>query len=73
MPKLREMLADSGIMLGNAMVNDHAAKNGQDSPARNPAGRSPSSASAGTAEEAAIQETRVSPIRRHNGMVDTFA
>jgi flagellar hook-length control protein FliK len=31
LPRLREMLADSGIMLGNATVSDQAPRNRQDS------------------------------------------
>jgi flagellar hook-length control protein FliK len=72
-PKLREILADNGIMLGNAMVSDHSAKNNQDSSPRKSQGRSPASVSAISAEDAGIQEARVSRIRQHNGMVDTFA
>ncbi len=70
-PKLREMMAESGIMLGNAMVSDHSAKNNQDNSPRKAQGRSLTSAEA--KQGSGIQETRVSPIRQHNGMVDTFA
>ena len=72
-PKLREMLADSGIMLGNAMVNDQAAKNGQDSSPRTPRGRATTDTSAATLETGGIQDVHVAQIKRHNGMVDTFA
>ncbi len=71
LPKLREMLAENGIMLGQAMVGDHSAKNGQDSTARKSSGQSASSLD--VAEGAAIQEIHVAAISRHNGMVDTFA
>lgn len=73
LPKLREMLADNGIMLGNAMVNDQAPKNGQDSASQKPQRGAATSASEGATDSARIQEARVSSISRHNGMVDTFA
>jgi len=73
LPKLREMLADSGIMLGNATVNDQAPRNRQnDSENRSGTSRQginsiSDSATTGNAS------MRVSPISRHNGIVDTFA
>jgi len=73
LPKLREMLADSGIMLGNATVSDQAGKNAQDSAARKPQQGTTTSLSDGVTESARIHETRISSISRHNGMVDTFA
>ena len=73
LPKLREMLADNGIMLGNATVNDQATKNGQDSASRKPQGGTQSPGLEGATELAGIQEAHISGISRHNGMVDTFA
>lgn len=73
LPKLREMLADNGIMLGNAMVSDHSAKNNADGTPRNSQHGSAISAINGTVDGADTQEARVSPISRHLGMVDTFA
>lgn len=73
LPKLREMLADNGITLGNAMVSDQASKNGQDNAPHKPQRGMPISVSEGATEAARIHETRVSSISRHNGMVDTFA
>ena len=73
LPKLREMLADSGIMLGNAMVSDQAAKNSRDNSPQKPQGSASASAADGIAEVGNIQEARVSTISRHNGLVDTFA
>ena len=70
-PKLREMLADNGIMLGQAMVSDHTAKNGQDNAPRKPQGRA--TAAEDITEGGKLQEVRVTGISRHNGMVDTFA
>lgn len=73
LPKLREMLADSGIMLGNATVSDQAGKNSQDSASRKPQEGTRSSLADSATESARIHETQVSSISRHNGMVDTFA
>jgi len=73
LPKLRDMLADSGIMLGNAMVSDQSAKNSQDNSPRKLQGRTPTSTSEGVSGIGSIQEARVSTISRHNGLVDTFA
>ncbi|TAJ83660.1 MAG: flagellar hook-length control protein FliK [Gallionellaceae bacterium] len=73
LPKLREMMADNGIMLGNATVSDQAPRNGQDgADSRSPA---PRSGVGGIADAgvSASQAVRVSPISRHNGIVDTFA
>lgn len=72
-PKLREMLADSGIMLGNAMVSDQSAKNNQDNSSRKSQGRAAAFSAEGVTAVGAVQEARVSPVSRHNGMVDTFA
>jgi hypothetical protein len=60
-------------MLGNAMVNDQATKNGQDSSSHKTPREMPASLSDAATEATRIQETRVSSISRHNGMVDTFA
>ena len=77
LPKLREILADNGIMLGNTTISDQtprdrnmdqfmgqgfgkAAQREMDDTASGSVGLSP------TTEQAA-------PVRRHNGMVDTFA
>jgi flagellar hook-length control protein FliK len=71
MPKLRDMLADNGIMLGNATVSDQAPRDqGQSNTQRlsalaNNDFRDIPAVSNSTA--------RISPIARHNGIVDTFA
>ncbi len=71
LPKLREMMAESGIMLGNATVNDQATRNPQDNaPAKSSNSRSNRVAESDTASNLNM---RSSPIRRHNGIVDTFA
>ncbi len=71
LPKLREMMAESGIMLGNATVNDQATRNPQD----NASAKSSNSRSnrVSDSDTATNMSMRSSPIRRHNGIVDTFA
>lgn len=72
LPKLREMLADNGIMLGNTTVSDQTPRE-QRGEFGNPRQNAPS----GRVLEAApsnIRDTRVTtPLSRHNGRVDTFA
>ncbi len=71
LPKLRESLADNGIMLGNATVNDQAPR---DSGAGNFANQHPHTRT--DSVHTARTEPTSSPAmvtRRHNGMVDTFA
>lgn len=75
LPKLREVLADNGIMLGNATVSDQSR---QDRSADGNQGF-------GTAAQRALLDAASDPtgssaansqtgsMRRHNGMVDTFA
>lgn len=72
-PKLREMLADSGIMLGNAMVSDQSAKNNQNNSPQRPQGRAAAFSAEGVTAAGGAQEARISAISRHNGLVDTFA
>lgn len=72
LPKLREMMAESGIMLGNAMVSDQTPKNEQHTASRQAQGKN-SAVSDRTTDTESTQEVRVSSISRHNGMVDTFA
>ncbi|MFA6970882.1 MAG: flagellar hook-length control protein FliK [Gallionella sp.] len=74
MPKLRESLAENGIMLGNATVSDQAPRDSgagnfmnQRSNPRTDAAIANSTTSTTQASLPAI------PARRHNGMVDTFA
>lgn len=71
MPRLRDMLADNGIMLGNATVSDQAPRDPNQSGTQRT-----SSASDNDIRDAAAASNsapRVSPISRHNGIVDTFA
>ncbi len=73
MPKLRELLADNGIMLGNATVGDQSPRD------RSAAEFSKKDADSGTARgsnaEAAEAIGIIPPasLRRHNGILDTFA
>ena len=71
MPRLRDMMADNGIMLGNATVSDQAPRDQGQSAAQ----RAPVSPANNIRDipVAAQSTTRVSPISRHNGIVDTFA
>lgn len=77
LPKLREMLADNGITLGNATVSDQpprdrGAEGFMHRDSGTAAQRNISGNDSGSSEltSAAAQTTAV---RRHNGMIDTFA
>ncbi|HLP98535.1 MAG TPA: flagellar hook-length control protein FliK [Sideroxyarcus sp.] len=71
MPKLRDMLADNGITLGNTTVNDQTPRDsGSESSRQSAAGRNNGT---DTAKPVAETAPRVSQISRHNGIVDTFA
>ncbi|WP_051937814.1 flagellar hook-length control protein FliK [Ferriphaselus sp. R-1] len=72
MPKLRELMADNGITLSNTSVSDQSQSTSQDSRQRSSGTRSP-----GVSDNIAAGEqpsTRVTaPVRRHQGLLDTFA
>jgi flagellar hook-length control protein FliK len=77
MPKLREMMSESGIALGNATVNDGAADQRQAQQGEQSRGRG---GVGGGSERAGGQAGTVEvPVRRGgrllggNGAVDTFA
>jgi len=75
LPRLREILADNGIMLGNATVSDQSPRErSADGFADHGAGALPrretSDESLRIAELSSTTQTI--PMRRHNGMVDTF-
>lgn len=72
LPKLRDMLADNGIMLGNATVSDQTPRDQGQSGSQRTATPSGNDNSPDPAV-ASVSTARVSPIQRHNGMVDTFA
>jgi flagellar hook-length control protein FliK len=69
LPRLREMLADNGIMLGNATVSDQGQR---DNPEAHTQGRT-----AAPDDNPVIigssMGARALPVANHNGMVDTFA
>ncbi len=77
MPKLREILADNGIMLNNASVNDQSPRDrgaegytNQDSRAM----KQPEiPGNTGNAKSFTNTQTPLLPTRRHNGILDTFA
>lgn len=77
LPKLREIFADNGIMLGNTTVSDQTPRE------RNAAGFMNQDSRPGAPRESADEatlsvglaptDTTISAGRRHMGMVDTFA
>lgn len=74
LPKLREMMADSGIMLGNATVSDQAPRERQgESDSRSQSSRSGGIGGVADSTASSNPGARVSQINRHNGIVDTFA
>jgi flagellar hook-length control protein FliK len=72
LPRLREVLADSGIMLGNASVTADTPRDGSafDQPKQPQA---PFAESSGTASAAGKDISGVIPRSRGNGLVDLFA
>jgi flagellar hook-length control protein FliK len=77
LPKLRELLADNGIMLGNATVSDQSLRDRNMDGFRNPdsgtaAQHDATGLASGSADLPAIEQ-QTAMARRHNGMVDTFA
>ena len=75
LPRLREMLADSGITLGNATVSDQPPREHQaahDGNQRNDGRRLGEAGESGivSGSQAGLGNW---PARRHEGMVDTFA
>lgn len=74
-PKLREILADNGIMLGNATVSDQPSRDRHANEHINQGSGASAQheASVDTPKLTALPDARIMPARRHNGMVDTFA
>jgi len=77
LPKLREILADNGIMLGNTTISDQSPRDrssdgfmNQDSSA---AVRHEISGTVSEPAELPLVAAQTAPVRRHNGIVDTFA
>lgn len=75
LPKLREMLADNGIALGNATVGEHLPENRQSSPENRQqnSGAWPVGADEALSAGASQSGLTVLPGRRREGMVDIFA
>ena len=74
-PKLREILADNGIMLGNATVSDQPSRDRHANEHINQGSGASAQheASVDAPKLTALPDARIMPARRHNGMVDTFA
>lgn len=76
LPKLREMLADNGIMLGNATVSDQPPREqqaGLSNKQLKGEGNLSDNTSRITATDGIQSGAMAYPARRHQGMVDTFA
>lgn len=74
LPRLREMLADNGIMLGNATVSDQSPKEQQAWLAgQQQNGRENLSEKTRDTADGILSGSTVLPVRRHQGIVDTFA
>lgn len=75
LPRLREMLQENGIALGNTTVDARTAgnTNGSGDSGRPSQDGTQSDARAGETPEPAIQTRLGGPLRRGNGLVDTFA
>lgn len=74
MPKLRESMAESGIMLGNATVNDQAPRNNNPNNFMNQRTNNQASSGRGDSSSDLAPVSLPLPLaNRHNGMVDTFA
>ena len=75
LPRLREMLLDNGIALGNATVDARTPgnTNGSGDFGRSYHGSTQPPLQAGHPLEPSIQPRPGSPLRRGNGLVDTFA
>ncbi|MBW8077500.1 MAG: hypothetical protein GJU76_05390 [Gallionella sp.] len=77
MPKLREILADNGITLGNTTVSDQPQRDGN--PGAFSGQQSPQQGGRWTTQSSAQAEIPAQPVlprrtvQRHDGMVDTFA
>ncbi len=70
LPRLREILADAGITLGQANVNAESAQQGKDAPQDNERGRSTRSDGTNSLQN---MPSQTQWVKRGNGLVDTFA
>ena len=75
LPKLREILADNNIMLGNATVSDQAPRDrgGDGYSNQGSSAQRESSYNVAESNETLPVTAQSLPARRHNGMLDTFA
>ena len=74
LPKLREILADNGIMLGNTTVSDQSPRDRSTNGFMNQgSGTAAQHEVFGIASGPTELLSAAAPVRRHNGMVDTFA
>jgi flagellar hook-length control protein FliK len=75
LPRLREMLADNGITLGNTTVSDQSPRDRSTNEFMNQGSgaKTQRDASDDTLRALSSSSEQTVPARRHNGMVDTFA
>ena len=75
LPKLREIMADNGIMLGNASVSDQSPRDNHSTGFMNQQAHPQMNFTSGAANETSPETGSGTPsvVRHHNGMVDTFA
>lgn len=73
MPKLREILADNGIMLGNATVSDQPPRDRSMNQGFGEAAQQNASGNVSESSGLSLAATQPAPVRHHNGLVDTFA
>lgn len=77
MPKLREILADNGILLNNASVSDQSPRDQGTGGYTNQDSRTTKQAEISVSTDNAMAPTNAkalpSPTRRHDGILDTFA
>ncbi len=71
MPKLRDMLGEAGIQLGQATVNS-GSPNQHNSPDQHQAQPSHRNEQADSRSEATVRTSRIQPAVSRQGMVDTF-
>lgn len=75
LPRLREILADNGIALGNATVSDQSPRDAERfmRQGSNTAAQRDDSSEASRSENILTATTQIPSVHRHHGMVDTFA
>ncbi|HSQ04814.1 MAG TPA: flagellar hook-length control protein FliK, partial [Burkholderiales bacterium] len=73
LPRLREMLAESGITLGNAAIADGALPRDREDRPSGHTGTAFSNESQAAAALPGTDATRLATVRRNHGLVDIFA